>query len=185
MAKGRNERALVHTRKSIRPVSDIFRGRAIDLPQLPGVYAFWWVGDKAELMSANRHIILKGPGERPVNVEYKDWWPRELPYPCLYVGKTTNIRNRFSLHIKRDCPGQLHRVLPDNRKVKPCTTSCQLRYGIEHVFRTSTNPLAIIFRAVSFSYTTVFPEDAIAERFYAEDRLVGTWRPWFNIDSER
>jgi len=27
--------------------------------------------------------------------------------------------------------------------------------------------------------------NAIAERFFEEDRLVGTWRPWFNIDSER
>ena len=175
----------MHTLASIRPVGQIFRGRAIDLPDKPGVYAFWWVGKKVHLMSANRHIILKGPGERPVNVEYKDWWPPELAYPCLYVGKSTNIKKRFSLHIKRDCPGQLHRVLADNKKLKPCTTSCQLRYGIEHVFRTEPNPLEIIFQSVGFSYSTDFPDNAIAERFYSEDRLVGTWRPWFNIDSER
>jgi len=48
-------------------------------------------------------------------------------------------------------PGQLHRVLVDNKKLKPCTTSCQLRYGIEHVFRTDPNPLAIIFHSVGFS----------------------------------
>jgi hypothetical protein len=175
----------VHTLASIRPVAQIFRDRVIDLPEEPGVYAFWWVGEKARLLSANRHIILKGPGERPVNVEYKDWWPPELAYPCLYVGKSTNIRKRFSFHIKRNCPGRLHRVLADNRKLKPCTTSCQLRYGIEHVFRTEPKPLEIIFRSVGFSYSTDFPNDAIAERFYAEDRLVGTWRPWFNIDSKR
>jgi hypothetical protein len=175
----------VHTIPSIRTVSQIFHGRAIDLPEDPGVYAFWWVADKAQLMMADRHIVLKGPGERPVNVEYKDWWPSELPYPCLYVGKSTNIKKRFSLHIKRDSPGRLHAILADNVKLKPRTTSCQLRYGIEHVFRMDPNPLAIIYRAVGFSYTTDFPNDAIAERFYTEDRLVGIWRPWFNIDSER
>ena len=89
----------MHTLASIRPVKQIFRGRVIDLPEEPGVYAFWWIGKKAQLLSANRHIILKGPGERPVNVEYKDWWPPELAYPCLYVGKSTNIKKRFSLHI--------------------------------------------------------------------------------------
>ncbi len=89
------------------------------------------------------HIVLKGPGGRSVSVEYQDWWPPELAYPCLYVGKSTNIRNRFSLHIKRNCLGQLHRALDDNRKVKPCTTSCQLRHGIEHVFRTNPDPLTL------------------------------------------
>jgi hypothetical protein len=138
----------MHTLASIRPVEEIFRGRVIDLPEEPGVYAFWWVGKKAQLLSAN-------------------------------------IKKRFSLHIKRNCPGRLHRVLDDNKKLKPCTTSCQLRYGIEHVFRSAPKPLEIIFRSVGFSYSTDFPNDAIAERFYAEDKLVGTWRPWFNIDSER
>jgi len=157
----------------------------IELPDKPGVYAFWWVGEKAQLMDANRHIILKGPGGKEVDVEYRDWWPPELVYPCLYVGKSTNIKNRFSLHIKRDCPGQIHKILPDNKKVKPRTTSCQLRYGIEHIFRTDPDPLALIFKWVGFSYSTNFPDNPIAERFYAEDRLIGTWRPWFNIDSER
>jgi hypothetical protein len=175
----------MHSLESIHPVAQFFRGRIIDLPNAPGVYAFWWVGKKTELMSANRHIVLQGPGGRSVKVEYKDWWPRELAYPCLYVGKSTNIKKRFSLHIKRDCPGQLHRVLADSRKLKPCTTSCQLRYGIEHVFRDEANPLEIIFRSVGFSYSTDFPDNAVAERFYREDLLVGTWRPWFNIDSER
>jgi hypothetical protein len=173
--------------KSIRLVAQCFRGRTIDLPNAPGVYAFWWMGKKAELMSADRHMILKGPSGRDAKVEYKDWWPPELPYPCLYVGKSTNIKKRFALHIKRDCLERLHCVGDDNRKLTPCTTSCQLRYGIEHVFRKTADPLGIIFRAVGFSYSTDSPDNAnaVAERFYEEDRLVGTWRPWFNIDSER
>jgi len=175
----------MHTAASIRRVDQVFRGQAVDLPEQPGVYAFWWVAPKHELMAANRHIVLKGPKKRPVDVEYKDWWPAELQYPCLYVGKSTNIKNRFSLHIKRGSPGRLHEAQPRNVKAKPCTTSCQLRFGIEHVFPTEQNPLPLIFQSVGFSYRTDFPENAIAERFFEEDRLVGIWRPWFNVDSER
>ena len=81
MMKG--QQIQMHTRESIRRVDQIFVGRSIELPERPGVYVFWWVGPRADLMSANRHIVLKGPGERPVDVEYRDWWPEELVYPCL------------------------------------------------------------------------------------------------------
>lgn len=175
----------MHTLQSIRRVEHIFTGRAIDLPDGPGVYAFWWMRPKVELMTANRHIVLAGPGKRPVDVEYRDWWPKELVHPCLYVGKTTNLRRRFGLHIMRDSVGRLHAPHPKNLKAKPRTTSCQLRFGIEHLFPNDTSPLDIIFRAVGFSYNTSFEDNAIAERFYEEDRLVGFFRPWFNIDSER
>lgn len=175
----------MHTLDSIRRVDQIFVGRSIALPERPGVYAFWWVGPRTDLMAANRHIVLKGPVERPVDVEYRDWWPKDLLYPSLYVGKTTNIRSRFSQHIKRDSPGRLHEAHPGNHKAKPKTTSCQLRFGIEHVFPNEPDPLKLIFTRVGFSYREDFPDNAIAERFFEEDRLVGIWRPWFNIDSER
>jgi hypothetical protein len=175
----------MHRPGSIRRVGQIFVGRSIELPEIPGIYAFWWIGPRADLMAGNRHIGLKGPGGCRVNVEYRDWWPEELVYPCLYVGKTTNLRNRFSQHIKRDCPARLHQAHPENAKAKPCTTSCQLRFGIEHVFPKEEHPLDVIFNCVGFSHREDFPVNPIAERFFEEDRLVGTWRPWFNIDSER
>lgn len=175
----------MHATSSIRRVDQIFVGRSVDLPTEPGVYAFWWIGERAQLMAANRRIVLKGPKEQPVEVEYRDWWPKDLAYPCLYVGKTTNMKKRFSLHIKRDCPGRLHAAHPEHWKASPNTTSCQVRWGIEHIFPEEPNPLAIILKSVGFSYRTDFPDNAIAERFFEEDRLAGTWRPWFNIDSER
>jgi len=175
----------MHTLESIRSVQKIFCGRSINLPKKPGVYAFWWVGERSQLLAANKHIVLKGPRKKPVDVEYREWWPAELAYPCLYVGKSTNLMKRFSLHIKRDCPGRLHDAHPLNWKASPKTTSCQLRWGIEHVFPQEPNPLDLIFKPVGFSYRDDFEENAIAERFFEEDRLVGTWRPWFNIDSER
>ncbi len=170
---------------NIRTVRDIMTNGRVNLPSDPGVYAFWWIGERARLLSSNRHVVLKGPREQPVDVEYRDWWPKDLPYPCLYVGKSTNIQKRFSLHIKRRCPGRLHAAHPQNWKAKPKTTSCQIRWGIEHIFPQEPNPLDIILNCVGFSYRTDFPDNAIAERFFEEDRLVGVWRPWFNIDSER
>lgn len=175
----------MHLAEDIRPVRDVFQRRSIDLPKLAGVYAFWWIGDRAQLLAANRHVVLQGPKKKLMDVEYREWWPNELPHPCLYVGKTTNIHARFSLHIKRGSPGRLHAAHEENWKTKPHTTSCQLRWGIEHIFPAERDPLALIFENVGFSYRTDFNENAIAERFFEEDRLVGHWRPWFNIDSER
>ncbi len=170
--------------QSIKSVGSIFSNGTVDLPEAPGVYAFWWIAEKSILMSSNRHIVLKGPGERPVDVEFMDWWPQEIEFPCLYVGKSTNLKKRFSLHIKRNCAGRLHVISGTNEKQKPVTTSCQLRYGIEHIFKNTPDPLRIIFSSVGFSYSRFSVKD-IAERFFMEDRLIGTWKPWLNVDSER
>ena len=175
----------MNDRDSIRSIQQITGDNKIDLPSRPGVYAFWWIGERQQLLNSNRHIILKGPREQPVEVEYRDWWPNDLIYPCLYVGKSTNIHRRFSLHLKRGSPGRLHEAHPENHKAKPNTSSCQLRWGIEHIFPDEQNPLMLINTSVGFSYRDDFNANAIAERFFEEDRLVGTWRPWFNIDSER
>ncbi|MBX9935504.1 MAG: hypothetical protein K2Y10_02805 [Burkholderiaceae bacterium] len=175
----------MHQKTSIRSVQVIVTNNRISLPEDPGVYAFWWIGDRKTLLNSNRQLVLKGPGDQQVEVEYRDWWPTDLVYPCLYVGKSTNIRKRFSQHLKRGSSGRLHAAHPENHKAEPNTTSCQLRWGVEHIFPNENDPLALIATSVGFSYRTDFTENAIAERFFEEDRLVGTWRPWFNIDSER
>jgi len=176
----------MHDKKSVLPIQKLLQASNINLPQEPGVYAFWWIGNRSDLLNANRIIKLKGPSNALFQVEYKDWWPNELTYPCLYIGKSTNIRKRFFQHIKRGSIHRLHNAPDQNEKVKPKTTSCQLRWGIEHIFPHEERPLEIITKFVGFSWRTDFPEDnAIAERFFEEDRLVGIWRPWFNIDSER
>lgn len=175
----------MHTPSSIQSVAKIFDTRSPLIPTDPGVYAFWWIGDRSTLLMSNRTIVLKGPNGVRVSVEYRDWWPDDLTYPCLYVGKTTNLRKRFGLHIKSKSPGRLHEPNAEHHKVTPNTTSCQLRWGIEHIFPNAESPLNIIRESVGFSYRNDFSDNAIAERFFEEDRLVGTWRPWFNIDSER
>lgn len=175
------------TRDSVRAVEEIApddRGR-IDLPSHAGVYVFWWIGNREQLMNANRHIMLKGPGGGDIDVYYHDWWPSDAPYPCLYVGKSTDLKRRFSQHLMRGTKDRVHPLMAGNRKAKPRTTSCQVRFGIEHVFSTESSPLQLIKKCVGFSYCDDFADNAVAERFFTEDRLVGHLRPWFNIDSER
>lgn len=171
--------------ESIKLTKDYFDGQRILLPERPGVYAFWWLGKKEELLSSNTKIKLKGPKNKSVEVKYQDWWPECLNYPCLYVGKSTNLRKRFSLHIKRKSLNRLHPPSLDQVKVPPVTSSCQLRHGIEHLFPNTTDSLSVIYDKVGFSFSTDFTENAVVERFFEEDRLIGNWRPWFNIDSER
>jgi hypothetical protein len=163
----------------------VSKNHAVTVPRNAGVYAFWWVGCREQLMNANRHIILKGPGGSDVDVLYHDWWPADAPYPCLYVGKATNLKRRLREHLLPGTAGRAHPPLTRNNKAKPRTTSCQLRFGIEHVFPAETAPLTLINDNVGFSWCDDFPDNAVAERFFAEDRLVGHLRPWFNIDSER
>ncbi|WP_460372571.1 hypothetical protein ACOYXF_12905 [Pseudomonas sp. Tul1A2] len=163
----------------------VSKKHAVTVPPNAGVYSFWWVGCRKQLMIANRHIILKGPGGSDVDVLYHDWWPADAPYPCLYVGKATNLKRRLREHLLPRTAGRAHPPLTRNNKAKPRTTSCQLRFGIEHVFPTEAAPLTLINDNVGFSWCDDFPDNAVAERFFAEDRLVGHLRPWFNIDSER
>ncbi|MGQ7246339.1 hypothetical protein ACUN9Y_03255 [Halomonas sp. V046] len=119
----------MHSASSIRKISEICLGNRVALPELAGVYAFWWIADRDELLAANCHIVLKGPSGRLVDVEFKDWWPPELEFPCLYVGKSTNIKKRLSLHIMRGFPARQHQIPGDNQKQRTVTTSCQVRYG--------------------------------------------------------
>ena len=173
--------------QSIRVIKNIYSLPPKEsLPMKSGVYAFWWIGHKEDLLDANTTMIVKGPSEKPVLIEYKEWWPSELEYPCLYVGKSTNIKKRFSMHIRNGTNGRMHESPNEmNEKVKPKTTSCQLRSGIEHVFKDEQNPLKLIHENVGFSYEVIEGDNAIVERFFKEDLLIGKWRPWFNIDSER
>jgi hypothetical protein len=173
----------VELERDIRAVAIITRRLPYDIPEDPGVYAFWWVGERRKLLAASTHIILPGPGGRAVDVHFMHWWPNGLRYPCLYVGKSTNLRKRFCQHLMRGSDGRVHTIPASGRKQKAATTACQLRYGIEHIFPKERNPPDLIAKNVGFSYT-VYPPEEIAERCFQEDFLIGKWRPWFNVDSE-
>ena len=171
-----------------KKINEIHLQTKIDLEEKPGIYAFWWMGDKQKLLTSYKEIELAGPGGDIKHLRFKDWWPADSPYPCLYVGKTTNLKNRFGLHIKSGSKGVLHPYIQRPQKAKAKTTTCQLRYGIEHIFRDEKNPLDIISNDVGFSYSLMGDNkenDPVHERFYLENLLIGHFRPWFNLDSER
>lgn len=54
----------MHSKDRIKPVHEIFNGPKIDLPEDPGVYAFWWIGDKKELLLGNIKLIFFGQMDR-------------------------------------------------------------------------------------------------------------------------
>ena len=66
-------------------INQIEKEKRNDIPSGPGVYAFWWIGDRSLLLNGTCQIFLKGPGDTWVKVNWYDWWPQELEYPCLYV----------------------------------------------------------------------------------------------------
>lgn len=170
---------------TVTPVHELIELGSLSLPSDPGVYAFWWIGDRQELMTADRRVVLAGPGGSPVAAEFDAWWPEEAPFPCLYVGKTTGIRKRVSQHILLSKTNRLHQIGSDHVKVKLHNSTCQLRYGIEHIFRNEKRPVDRILNNVGLSYSPVEGHVGVVTRFYAEDWLIGFLKPWFNLDSER
>jgi hypothetical protein len=168
------------TGKSLKPSA---------LPHKGGVYAFWWTGPRDVLKSnnCNRHLVLHGPGGRPVPIEINDEWlglDTDLPIP-LYVGKNaSNLAKRIGQHLRLGD----ERMLPlGDRKTKHSlpTTTCQLRAGIEHWFQHESDTRTFILEYVGLSYVILDDAEHAVNRFYLEDLAIGLMRPPFNIDIER
>ena len=138
------------------------------------------------MSSARRSIKLKGPGGRPVNVTFEKNWSKSQTYPCLYVGKTTGLRKRVSQHLLRTKECRLTSGCRSAR-VKPTAynSSCQLRQGIEWLFPRNDLPVELIYDSVGLSTVTEFGDNPVAERFFLENKLIGDYEPWINIDTER
>ncbi len=136
-------------------------------------------------MDAQLNVTLKGPGEKPVHLRYADWFPSGLPHCPLYIGKSTNLKKRISQHILIKTESRVYPKTANFEKVKPKTTSCQLRTGIEHIFPSVDAPLNLIMKNVGISFCQLAEAKNVADRFYLEDYAIGYYRPWFNLDSER
>ncbi|XOB41394.1 MAG: hypothetical protein ACKKMW_01540 [Candidatus Nealsonbacteria bacterium] len=156
------------------------------LQPTPAVYCFWWIGNK-EFFSKNaeRRISLKGPKGRFFELEHKMWFPKELPYIPLYVGKTTKLKDRILKHLLISYSKRVHPKPKNYKKVKPHNTVCQLRAGIEHIFPNEKEPKSLILENIGLSFLDIFGKEAVSERFYLEDFAIGYFRPWFNLDCER
>ena len=139
-----------------------------------------------DVLLEDKKITLKGPGGELITLKYETWFPKGLSYIPLYVGKTTKLKSRISQHLLQNkFPGRVHAKPENHRKVKPKTTSCQLRAGIEHIFPNERNPRDFIFNNVGLSYLGVQGKESTSKRFYLENFAIGYLKPWFNLDSER
>jgi len=138
------------------------------------------------LWGANRRIVLKGAGGRPVTLDWTDEWlglHAGEPIP-LYVGKTGNLNKRVRQHTLL---GRARVATPDatGRKAKAPTTSCQLRAGLDHLFPAVEDTRDLLLDNVGLSFVELSGDEHGATRFYLEDYAVGAMRPPFNVDVER
>lgn len=194
--------------KLIKKLSGSFRDfenyQDMDTLNGPGVYAFWWNGSINKLKKLNRHVTFKGKvisksdiksgkysvGEKHIIHEVEWNWNLDKTPVCLYVGKSVNITNRIKLHIEaRKITEEWYGAdlkkygTTDHRFLVKRTTACQLRAGIEHLYKYKPHE-TIENRLQNFALSFI-PEEDFKERFYLEDLAVGYYGPWFNLDCER
>jgi len=170
---------------------------------VPGVYVFYWTGDLDVLESFCRKIKLKGPNNSTIDLDLETTWFPNLGKNkyALYVGRTTNIYRRFGWHEYRknikepwipddphwkDERTNYHNPAYYAKIYKPTSTS-QFRSGWQRLIRhlTKSNAEDLIDN-VSFEFIPFLNnQEDLTKRFYIEDYLIGTLRPWFNLDSER
>ncbi|WP_378174911.1 hypothetical protein [Aquimarina sp. SS2-1] len=173
-------------------VSGAYQNSFTELNKKAGVYIFWWTGDqnflKSELLKAQ--YKLKGPHiknseNNHIDINFTREWINSATHNdnlCLYVGKSTNIRQRVLGHIKYTNKNIWGDNNGPNFGRKPNTVS-QLRIGIERVF--GRTMIEEILKSVSLSWIELEGIENVINRFYLENKLIGDLYPLFNIDAER
>lgn len=169
------------------------------LSKKAGVYAFWWTGDATVLKKEinEQRYKLKGPADREELISVKiceDWLKAATRGNriCLYVGKTTNLNQRISGHLRytvkdiwTDKNGENRTAEPFSFEKKPNTVS-QLRIGLERIFQ--DHSLDYIKNHIAISWLELEDDDDVnnaVNRFYIEDKMVADLFPIFNVDVER
>ena len=172
-------------------INDLIEGRGISktiLPEKGGVYIFWWNQSKAfeeKLKGCTYQVKAKKSHELDkINIKFTQDWLEKATVGnkiCLYVGKTTNLRDRVTKHLKltkEDIWGGHTR----NSGKKPNTVS-QMRIGLETVF--NKDMLVEIKENVSVSWAVMDEYSEAVNRFFLEDKMISHNYPLFNIDVER
>lgn len=171
----------------------------VKLAKKAGVYAFWWVGDSTVLKKEinEQRYKLKGPSNRKelIPVQICEAWLQAATCNeriCLYVGKTTNLKQRISGHLRytteniwTDGYGKHRTNEPFSFEKKPNTVS-QLRIGLERIFQ--NHSLEYIKQHIAISWLELEDSEAVnnaVNRFYIEDKMVADLFPVFNVDVER
>jgi len=184
----------------VKELLESFRSKEFKaLTKKAGVSAFWWVGDSTVLKREinEQRYKLKGPSNREELIPVKiceDWIEAATcdERICLYVGKTTNLNQRISGHLRytvkniwTDRNGINRTTEPFSFEKKPNTVS-QLRIGLERIFQ--NHSLDYIKNHVAISWLELEDdenENNAVNRFYIEDKMVADFFPIFNVDVER
>ncbi len=162
-----------------------------DLNKKSGIYAFWWRGEKEELIDAFKkaEYILKG-SKNAFEVCFTEDWAeastvvdKDKNNICLYVGKSTNIKKRISNHLKLRTE-DIWKKKGQSEGVKPNSVS-QLRIGLERVFGVSIFKQLIEEGKIGVSWMVLDGYENSINRFYLEDYYIGKYLPVFNVDIER
>lgn len=161
----------------------VIKGRSIRYSRLatinPSIYAFWLDNSNKEAEVLHRIVKITGPNGS--NEEITLDWNLDNDFILLYVGKTTNFKNRLKKHLLLGTQAWKHNA---ENYLNKKTSSCQLRAGVEHLIKHSSIDSGIDFM-LSNIRVSVIEMDGLIERFYAEDLAIGKGKPWFNVDSER
>ena len=177
--------------KNSVPVSKLIRRNGISktkIPEKSGVYIFWWDGDKGiknKLAGCTYQVKAKSTHDvEMIDVKFSEEWIKRATVHnkiCLYVGKTTNLRDRVSKHLKLGSL-TLWNGKKRNSGTKPNTVS-QMRIGLETVF--DKDMLVEIKENVSVSWAEMDKYNEAINRFFLEDKMISKNYPLFNIDVER
>jgi hypothetical protein len=127
---------------------------------------------------------------QPVRYDFKWTADRFGERTALYAGKASGVFDRVKAHLQwQQQFAQFHASTDDERGARVLARHSgrqQLRAGFEYVFQ---NVIEKQRKEYLNAYVglTVYPSpaDAVSFRFYAEDYLIGTLRPAFNVDTER
>ena len=154
-----------------------------------GVYVFWLNNSEDAAKGLFRNLTIKGPGGTTERVVWD--WNLEKRFIPIYVGKTRNFKNRLSQHLML---GTSNWEYPDDNSLFKKNTGCQLRAGLEHLYRNSkksSRPPSSSpekhsrFMVFDDLYVSFVEVDSFVDRFYLEDFAISVLKPWFNLDSER
>lgn len=177
--------------KNAKALNDLIIGRGISKTRLPekgGVYIFWWNQSKAfeeKLKGCTYQVKAKKSHEvDKINIKFTQDWIEKATVGnkvCLYVGKTTNLRDRVTKHLKLT-KENIWVGHTRNSGKKPNTVS-QMRIGLETVF--DKDMLVEIKENVSVSWAVMDEYSEAVNRFFLEDKMISNNYPLFNIDVER
>lgn len=152
----------------------------LGIDEKQGIYVFWFDNSDGIIKKLNRKLEIKGPNHKMIEIEWD--WNLDNKNICLYVGKSTNIKKRFGQHLLLGTK-DLYKNRKNRKKLYKRTTACQLRSGFDYLYlKENINIIEELNNRIKIS---IFEESSVRNRFYLEDLLIGKYKPWFNLDSER